>query len=131
MSKLRLSIAILIFAAATLCGCTADNLDTISDGIYIMKDCDEAFVPYVMLEGKSNEGNFTFVYSGVSSYVAFGKYHTSNSELVLNDDSGNTYTFTVDGTNLIFDADKSSEIPEYEGFVTTVDGSIFSLTENK
>ena len=125
--KKIMSLVLVLAMVLAFSGCSQQNeeISTISDGrLYVMEDCDVPLAPYVILDGKTDEGKFSFTYSAISSDAIVGKYHTSNSELILNDDRGHIYTFMVDGNNLIFDADKS------EGYITIVDGSIFSLKEN-
>lgn len=58
--------------------------------------------------------HFQFVWSGFSSYIAQGKYGFEDNSLILKTDDGkNTYVFDVCEGGYSFDAERSSEIPEY------------------
>lgn len=60
------------------------------------------------------DNKMMFNYSLLSSYIPYGTYTADNGKLVMKTDDGRfTYTFKVDGDNLVFDAAHSSELPEY------------------
>ncbi len=52
--------------------------------------------------------------SMLSSYYGGGTYEESDEYLVVTTNGGKKYTFKKDGDNLIFNADKSSEVPKYK-----------------
>lgn len=57
---------------------------------------------------------FTFTYSLLSSYFAVGTYEEDNGFIVAHTDDGKfKYTFKKDGKNIVFVADKSSEMPSF------------------
>lgn len=61
-----------------------------------------------------SDGRFGFYWSALSSYYAFGSYKQEGDRLILTTEDGqNTYVFTVDGEDCIFDEKSSSPIPKY------------------
>ena len=57
---------------------------------------------------------FVFVLHPLSSYIGHGKYESEDNALVLfTDDGQNHYTFRKESGMLIYDAERSSEIPSY------------------
>ena len=77
--------------------------------------------PYIAL----NEGNkFQFFYSPLSSYFPNGTYEVDDNHLILipDDELHNKYVFEIVKETLVFDAEKSSEIPS---FADVPNGSVF------
>ncbi len=78
--------------------------------------------------------HFQFIYSGFSSYIAQGKYSLEEDCFILKTDDGiNTYVFEVTENGYLFDAERSSKIPEYrysgdsyETACPVPDGAFFS-----
>ena len=126
--KKTISLLLALFVLCSfLYGCEKENVTSISFGKYYLQNCTEqVMTPYVFLYDRNE---FTFVHSAISSYIPHGTYDVKDSLLILNGDDGNTFQFYIDGTNLIYIADKSSHIIEYDNFPATVDGSIFTLEE--
>ncbi len=59
--------------------------------------------------------SFDFCYSTYSSYLAYGHYERVGDDLILKTKDGlNTYTFKIQGQTLVFDAARSSKLPEYK-----------------
>ncbi len=59
--------------------------------------------------------SFDFCYSVYSSYLAYGHYERVGDDLILKTKDGlNTYTFKIQGQTLVFDAARSSKLPEYK-----------------
>lgn len=95
-----------------------------------MQNCEEPLAPQVILNTENGKNTFSFMYSSVSSYIDQGTFYVEDLKLYLKTDDGkNTYCFSINENNLIFDAANSSPIPEYDGFTTPTDGSIFSLSQ--
>ncbi|MBR4078817.1 MAG: hypothetical protein IKK29_01275 [Christensenellaceae bacterium] len=70
-----------------------------------------------------DSGEFGFSYSAFSSYYPYGIYIQNDEELILRtNDEQNTYVFRINEENLIFDAKRSSLIPDY---AELPDGAIF------
>lgn len=70
---------------------------------------------------------FEFSSHPLSSEVYYGYYEETEDEIVLKDDeTEGIFTFTKSDGKLIFDADKSSEIPQYKGVANLEDGAMFS-----
>lgn len=109
-------------------GCSKNEIDN-SEKIYVMENCDEPIKPFITLY-QTDEKRFSFLPSGVSSYVAYGEYSIEDKVLTLISDDGKMYVFKIDGTSLIFDEGKSSEIIEYKDFATPTDRTIFKLEKN-
>ncbi len=112
--------------AFLISGCNQSNNESYNK-IYIMKNCDEAIKPYVVLCQTETENTFSFMSSAASSYMACGSYQIKNNVLTLNSDDGNKYVFKIDGDTLIFNESKSSEIKKYKGFVSITDNTVFEL----
>lgn len=81
---------------------------------------------------------FTFTYSLLSSYFAAGTYEEDNEFIVAHSDDGNyKYTFKKDGQNIVFVADKSSEMPSFaysagaKAETCVPDGAVFECTDTK
>ncbi len=80
-------------------------------------------------------GTYQFNYSLLSSHIANGNYEETDSELILHDDKDVKYTFIKSGSDLIFDAAKSSQMAKYKYSGTgqpeacVPDGAIFSLSQ--
>ncbi len=80
--------------------------------LYVMVSSNSTWKPRVTLKA---DGSFHFFISPFNSYVCKGKYRYDTNNLILETDDGlYTYVFKKDGDNLIFDADKSSEIQKYK-----------------
>lgn len=80
--------------------------------LYVMVSSNSTWKPRVTLKA---DGSFHFFISPFNSYVCKGKYRYDTNNLILETDDGlYTYVFKEDGDNLIFDADKSSEIQKYK-----------------
>lgn len=81
--------------------------------------------------------NFTFTYSLLSSYFAAGAYEEDNEFIKAHSDDGKLYTFKKDNQNIVFVADKSSEMPSYayssgaKAEVCVPDGAVFESTETE
>lgn len=81
--------------------------------------------------------SFTFTYSLLSSYFATGTYEEDDEFIVAHSDDGKLYTFKKDNHNIIFVADKSSELPSYayssgaKAEVCVPDGAVFERTDTE
>ena len=81
------------------------------------------------------DGTCQFTYSLFSSYIADGTYELTDKTLTIKTyDIDNVYIFEVQGSNLVFDASKSSKIPEYrysgdseKTACPVPDGAVFEL----
>lgn len=76
-----------------------------------------------------NNGQANFFYSPLSSLIIYGGYEIRDGYLIITEDidSGTLeYYFKYDGAKLVFDAEKSAPIPDYNKIGTPVpDGAIF------
>ncbi len=106
-----------------------------SETKYVFSDSIDPIKPSIIL--CHNDGTFQFNYSGFSSYIAIGRYEYEGKNLILRTNDGqNTYVFKVNAQNtLVFDASKSSKIPEYrysgdsnETYSPVPDGAVFAQT---
>lgn len=100
--------------------------------VYSYADSVDPMKPTVLLSQKDDF--FRFTYSGLSSYIAYGRYEWADSTLTLKtDDRQYVFVFHVKDEKLIFDASQSSEIPKYryrqgeEPQSPVPDKAIFSL----
>lgn len=118
------------FAASDSDSSYLDSIGTVFSYVYITENDSSyfAFMP------ETQTSSFTF--SLLSSYCASGRYEETDEYIVMKSDDGkNTYTFKKDGTNLVFAADKSSEMPKYrysegaEAQVSVPDGAVFEMQE--
>ena len=81
------------------------------------------------------DGTCQFTYSELSSYIAIGTYELTDKTLTIETfDGDNVYVFEVQGDNFVFNALKSSKIPEYrysgdseETACPVPDGAVFEL----
>jgi len=80
---------------------------------YICKDTVDFIAPSIALYPESRK--FMFTVSGLSSNIPMGTYEMTEDKLTL-DVSGNNdvYVFKVNGNNLYFDAENSSDLPRYK-----------------
>lgn len=70
-----------------------------------------------------DSGEFVFMLSPLSSYLAHGEYTLENDRLTLITSDGRyTFVFDVEGDTLVFDASASSGVAGYTGIT---DGSVF------
>lgn len=129
LKKVLCCCSVIVFLMVLVCGCN-NHIAVISEGTYLMQGCDMSIAPYVSIEEKDGQKTFEFVNSYASSYISYGSYVIENDTLVLSDENGNVYTFNIDGTSLIFNADKSSKLVEYDGFPYVTDKSILVLSNN-
>ena len=108
--KKGLIILTIICFLFTLTACKSEE-DTvaIADGTYILDKTgvDELFLPQV----KISDGDFTFTYNLLSSYMPIGTYTIEGDILTLvTDDQQYQYVFRVDGDTLVFQEKESSEL---------------------
>ncbi len=107
-------------------GCNRNDIDN-SEKLYVIKNCKEPIKPYITLCQTEEEKRFSFLPSGISSYVAYGNYQIEDKILTLISEDGKIYVFKIDGTKLIFDEEKSSKITEYKDFCVPTGKTIFEL----
>lgn len=88
------------------------------------------------LEPQSKQ--FSFSFSLLSSYFAVGTYEEDSEFIIAHSDDGqNKYTFRKSGQDLIFIADKSSQMPAYaysslsKDEPCLIDGAVFKISETK
>ena len=74
---------------------------------YTYEASKEIIAPTVTLY---EDGEFTFLFSAISSYFGYGTYQIEEEQLTLRTDDGKfLYTFTIVEDTLVFDAENSSE----------------------
>lgn len=79
---------------------------------YIFAGSVDPVSPSIVLS--ESDGTFQFTYSALSSYIACGHYVLTDKSLILTTDDGeNTYVFDVKKDCFVFNASRSSNIPEY------------------
>ncbi len=78
--------------------------------------------------------SFQFLYSLLSSYLNWGYYEIKDDNLILRTDDGKyIYSFKIEENGLIFDAENSTELPEYkysfdeDAEAPVPDGAFFEL----
>ncbi len=83
----------------------------------------------------TKDNSFQFVYSLLSSFIPTGYFDIKDETLILRDEYS-TYTFHIEGDTLVFDALKSTKLPEYkisadsnETYSPVPDGAVFTKTE--
>lgn len=79
---------------------------------YSYGESTEPVKPYIVLY---DNGKFMFSYSSFSSYIPQGGYEYRGNYLILKSqrETPETYYFRVDGNKLVFDAKKSTPLPEF------------------
>ena len=72
--------------------------------------------------------SFTFMFSPISSTIHSGSYEVQGNELILYSDyADNTFHFLIKGKSLIFQEEKSSELPKFKDTNIVSDGTVFTL----
>ncbi len=102
---------------------------------YEFKDSVDPLPPTIRLNIDGRGKSFSFTYSVFSSYWPVGNYEVENDLLTLRTGDGRcTYVFKIEKDKLIFDASRSSQIPEYrysgdsyETDCPVPDGAVFEL----
>ncbi|MBQ8836079.1 MAG: hypothetical protein IJ002_01060 [Clostridia bacterium] len=80
--------------------------------VYKFYDSVDPVAPSIFLY--DDPQTFSFTYSAFSSYFAVGTYELTDDTLTLKTNDGmNTYVFDVADNTFVFDASRSSKIPEY------------------
>ncbi|HEY5562385.1 MAG TPA: hypothetical protein VIK72_11640 [Clostridiaceae bacterium] len=99
---------------------TDANTPNLSIRSYVLESSDEPLKPSVSIQ---EDSKFTFIYSGLSSYIGFGSYKIDNNNLILKtDDNKYKYVFEMKNDTLIFNSEKSSAIPS---FANMPNGAVF------
>lgn len=108
----------LIIAAIAVCAVTAvcfltNPPEAVKHAtVYEYKSSADPTAPSITLK---DDGTFTFIYSALSSYFTTGKYEMSSDTLTLKADDGKgIYIFSKKDDKYIFNAAKSSKIPEFK-----------------
>lgn len=104
---------------------SADSEVDVLSGRYIMEHEDEGEVRVPTLWFYKDH-KFSFTWSVLSSYYAFGTYEIQGQDVILKtDDGAYEYIFRAEEDSLIFDQDRSSEVKTYEGDLEVTDGAVF------
>lgn len=104
---------------------SADSEADVLSGRYIMEHEDDGAVLVPTLRFYKDQG-FSFTWSVLSSYYAFGTYEIQGQDVILQtDDGAYEYVFRAEGDSLIFDQERSSEVKTYEGDLEVTDGAVF------
>ncbi len=118
-----LAVAVLLLMAGYFCMCAVRAREDSGTGegktyVYAHEDGfgESAVTIYCDL-------TFVFEMHPLSSYLGVGRYESKDNALVLfTDDGQNHYTFRKESGKLIYDAERSSEIPSY---CDISDGAVF------
>ena len=117
--RIYLLFATLILALS-LIGCT--NQEELGVRAYVYEESAETIKPILTF---LEEDQFTFTYSALSSYYPTGTYEIVDEVVFLKTmDEKHEYVFRAGGENLLFDAEKSSDLPS---FANLPDGAVFKL----
>jgi len=109
---LYLLLLVLIFIL-TFVGCVNENnLDVDITNVYVYEESTETIKPTITFK---ENNQYTFIYSALSSYLPRGSYEISDEYVVLktDDEPGYEYVFKIKGETLVFDSEKSSEMPSF------------------
>ena len=116
MKKLLYILIITMFFVFSLSGCdkASDKNAELLLKSYEYEKSGEPLKPNVTLD---EDNKFSFCYSFLSSYLPVGTYEIENGNLILipDDDLNNQYIFEIEDETLIFNAEKSSELPDFAG----------------
>jgi len=122
LKKIILRLFLVIFIACLIVGCSNNNANTKTNldiGTYEFLGTDEPLNPFVSLKENSE---FTFVYSGLSSYIPVGTYETDKNNLILKtDDWKYRYIFKIENNTIVFNKEESSPII----VSSIIDGDVF------
>ncbi|MFQ7584690.1 MAG: hypothetical protein ACLRMW_11070, partial [[Clostridium] symbiosum] len=78
------------------------------EGKYIFVKSEEAVAPYVLLD---EDGSFIFQYSILMSSVPTGTYERADDKITMKRQGADAvYVFELEGENLVFDREESSDI---------------------
>ncbi len=107
-----------------LAGLTSDGaaggLDVEPIRVYVFEESEDVVKPSVALY---ENGEFSFTFSALSSYLGHGTYEISDNRMILKTDDGNyQYVFEMVDDALVFDADNSSSQTWFSGIY---DGAVF------
>lgn len=80
--------------------------------LYLEDNEKEVIAPCLMLYEK--DMYFHFTYSLFSSTFCAGDYEIKDNKIILKSYDGSLYTFEITENGLIFDAENSTELPEYK-----------------
>jgi len=122
MKKIISLLFLVIFISCFIVGCSNNNAVTKTNldiGIYEFSGTKEPLNPFVSLKENSE---FTFVYSGLSSYIPVGTYEIDKNNLILKTDNGEyKYIFKIENNTIVFNKEESSPI-----LVSSIkDGDVF------
>lgn len=112
------------------CGLTTKPIEgtMLLPGRYVAEGYDLYMEPCLDLHADKTA---TLTYSSYSSDIPMGEITIEDGSLILNDDMfEKKYTFLIDGADLIFQADRSAEIPQLDEN-TLKDGARFVYQEEK
>jgi len=120
MKKIMFYLLLVVTVFTILLSGCANKSTTLQFRNYSFENSNEAFKPSVTLQENSN---FIFICSLLSSYLAIGSYTIENDNLTLKTEDGEYYyVFEIKGETLIFNAEKSSDLPS---FTVVPNGAIF------
>ncbi len=122
MKKALYLLLLVLILIPTFVGCVNENnLDVDITNVYVYEESTEALKPTITFE---ENNQYTFMYSALSSYLPGGSYEISDEYVVLktDDEPGYEYFFKIKGETLVFDSEKSSEMPS---FANVPNGAIF------
>jgi hypothetical protein len=124
----KLIFCTLVILCTLFCGCSSQNLESLTLGKYQLENASGVTAPYVLLEGNK----FIFQYSVASSYFNRGTYKIEDNTLILTtEDEAYTYVFQIDNEKLCFNLKSSSKLTEYKGETPIEDGAKFILIKDE
>lgn len=121
-------LAVVLCIAAAVCFLTdpvSDEDQTIDGNTYVLFNASENMIVYVFDESEDvmkpcvalrENGQFSFTFSAISSYIGVGEYEMTDDRLILRTDDGQfVYTFDIAGDTIVFDAENSSDVTWFSG----------------
>ena len=123
-NKRTAAIFLCILSAVIICAaCSAKDSSDLPCGIYRPEKAENTFSAALTI---NEDKTFLFVLSPLSSYLPIGTYEITDSSLILTADD-NIYVFKIKNSSLVFDAENSSPIPQYDKFDSVKNGDLFVL----
>lgn len=133
MKNVFLTILSALIITLVSVGCGRNPEKTLPIGTYEAVEHNQPMAPNIVLK---EDNECIFNYSMLSSYVPIGTYKIENDELIMSTDDGKyIYTFNILDNNLVFNKEKSADIPlirsseNSDEADTIADGTVFILAD--
>jgi len=123
-------VLVLVLLLLTSCNSNNDTI-TVKDGTYVLEQSgtEAAISPCVII----SDDNISFTYDSLSSYLPVGVYTIEEDKLtMMTNDKFYKYIFRIDGDELIFQKNESSEVKLTDDRIgiKLTNNAVFKLKKN-